>query len=882
MHGIPPVSFATQNANTTSPAVRAQPLLLAALALLPGLGLTAYVARNETEQAYQRQRNEVAAHAGLVRARLESEINSAAHLSLGLVSYIAANPGFSATDFERVAERMVAYGRHLRSIGVGPDNVLRYVYPLAGNERAIGLNYMETPSQRDTVLRMMQSHRIVVAGPLELVQGGIGLINRFPIFLRPESGQPERYWGLASVVLDFDSLLDASGLKNTDSLVSYALRGRDGLGADGDVIFGPAELFDAEPVLLDVVLPDSARWQLAAAPPGGWRTGLDDFRVRAIWSAGVLVSIAISGLLFIGQLQIRRIQARDAELSLAASVIQSSNEAIMITDAGDRIVAVNPAFSTLTGHSRDEVLGRLSADVMSGPGASDSPLSLAQRIAADGFWSGELEDTRANGETYPKLLSVYPVRDAHGNIANYVHSFSDISERKAAEQKIHHLAHHDALTGLPNRMNLQERMEQAMAQAQRHETMIAVMMIDLDHFKDINDTLGHHVGDALLEEVARRLLGCVRQSDVVARLGGDEFVVLVTNLASTQVAAAVAEKIVATLGAPYQIGEYRLHSTPSVGIDLYPVDGSTVDALLRNVDTAMYHAKASGRNNYQFFNDSMAANVSERLALQSSLHQAIAGRQFVLHYQPQINTADGRVIGVEALVRWNHPQRGLVGPDKFIPIAEESDLIILLGEWILQEACRQLSIWRAAGLPLGMAVNLSARQLRSKNLLRQVREALLKYDFRPGDLELEITESVAMENPEGTVLMLNQLRELGIELAIDDFGTGYSSLSHLKLMPLQRLKIDRSFVKDIETDPDDAAICAATVSLAHNIGLSVVAEGVETEAQLAFLGHLGCETVQGYLFSRPLPAAEAEAWIRQRMAAQSSAPASTPGNSTSV
>lgn len=864
------MSFSTYTPRRLSLLDRSKPLAVALTALLSGLALTAYIADVEADQMLQRQRDEVAAHVGVVRARLESEINSAAHLSLGLVSYVAANPTITGDAFNRVSERMLAYGRHVRSIALAPDNVLRFVNPLAGNEAALGLRYLDHPAQRDAVLKMMESRRFVLAGPLELVQGGVGLINRFPIYLPAGEGRPEMYWGLASIVLRFDTLLKASGMLDANQHVRYALRGRDGLGAAGDVIHGKADVFSLDPVKVDVVLPDNARWQLAAVPVGGWRGALQETRVISIWMAGSLISLAIAGLLGLGQLQIRRIRLRDADLSLAASVIQSSNEAIVVTDEGDRIVSVNPAFSKLTGQTREAVLGKLASAVVSTPYDASSHASFVQRIEAGGDWSGELDDRRADGETYPKRLSIYPVSNLHSGVVHYVHSFSDISERKAAERKIHHLAHHDVLTGLPNRLSLQGRMEQAMSEARRHGTLIAVMMIDMDHFKDINDTLGHHVGDALLVDVAQRLLCCVRLSDVVARLGGDEFVVLVTDMASTLTAAAVAEKIVSALSAPYQVEAYRLHSTPSVGIGVFPNDGTSVDTLLRNVDTAMYHAKAAGRNNYQFFDQSMSANASERLALQGSLHHAIESRQFVLHYQPQIEVASGRLVGVEALVRWQHPERGLVPPNSFIPIAEESDLIIKLGEWILQEACWQLSRWKDQGLMLRVSVNLSARQLRSKNLLHQVEDTLIRHDLRPGELELEITESVAMDNPDATLRMLGQLRELGVELAIDDFGTGYSSLSHLKLMPLQRLKIDRSFVKDIESDPDDAAICAATISLAQHLGLSVVAEGVETEAQLAFLGNLGCECVQGYLFSKPLPAAEFEAWAAQHAAVQSS------------
>ncbi len=857
-------------------------MVVALVTALAGFLLTAYVAGNQASAVRERERAAVAAEAGQVRARLESEINSAAHLSLGLVSFIAANPDFDRAAFTRVAERMLTYGRHVRNVSAAPDNIIRYVYPLAGNEAVLNVRYADMPAQRASIERMIATRRFVLAGPVDLVQGGIGLINRFPVFLPATEGRPEQYWGLVSVVLRFDSLLAASGLTSRNDGIRYAVRGRDGLGAEGAAIHGDERLFERNPVLLEVVLPDQARWQLAAVPARGWRSGFQDTQVLVLTLAGAALSLAIAALLYLRQQHVQRLQARDSQLSLAASVIDSLNEAIMVTDDADRVVTVNPAFSALTGVSERDALGRAAAAVTGCPYAEDARGVFLGRVAEDGLWRGEVEDRRLDGERYPKLLSIYPVRDVAGGVSHYVHSFSDISEQKAAERQIHHLAHHDMLTGLPNRFSLQQRMEQAMSHARRHGTLLAALMIDMDHFKDINDTLGHHIGDALLIEVGKRLQRCVRQSDVVARLGGDEFVVLVTDMVTTLTAAAVAEKIVTALSAPYAIDAYQLHSTPSVGIGVFPADGETVDDLLRNVDSAMYHAKATGRNNYQFFDRSMSASASERLALQSSLHQAIAHKQFVLHYQPQIETGSGRLVGVEVLVRWLHPERGLVPPNKFIPIAEESDLIIRLGEWILQEACHQLSLWHSMGLDLRVAVNLSARQLRSKNLLRQVKDVLLKYDLKPGQLELEITESVAMEDADNTLRMLAQLRELGVELAIDDFGTGYSSLSHLKLMPLHRLKIDRSFVKDIETDPDDAAICAATISLAHNLGLSVVAEGVETQAQFAFLGNLGCECAQGFLFSRPLPAAELEAWMQARGQLAQSSLSAMPGNSTSV
>jgi len=388
----------------------------------------------------------------------------------------------------------------------------------------------------------------------------------------------------------------------------------------------------------------------------------------------------------------------------------------------------------------------------------------------------------------------------------------------------------------------------------------------MDRFKLINDTLGHHIGDELLIEVAQRLKDCVRESDIVARQGGDEFVVVITNIEDPAMAATVAAKIARKLAAPYRIESHDLYTTPSTGISLYPTDGDDVDALMKNADTAMYHAKDLGRNNYQFFSIAMTEEAQDRLDLERDLSTAIAEGQFELYYQPQICTIDHEVIGVEALVRWNHPTRGIIGPDKFIPIAEESSLIEQLGSWVLDEACRQLAEWFGKGVTkMRVAVNLSAHQLRASTLVGQVEQALETHGLPATALELEITESVAMNDPDLAISQLKALRALGVSIAIDDFGTGYSSLSYLKVLPIQILKLDRSFVADIGTGSDDDAICAATLAMARNLKLMVVAEGVETNLQSEFLASHGCDFLQGYLFGKPEPASVfLENWTRNK------------------
>ena len=455
--------------------------------------------------------------------------------------------------------------------------------------------------------------------------------------------------------------------------------------------------------------------------------------------------------------------------------------------------------------------------------------------------------------------------DEYGKAVRSTGTVQDITERKIAEEQISQLVCYDVLTGLINRSSLQSQLEHALATAHRERHALAVIFLDLDHFKTINDTLGHAVGDALLREVARRLRHSVRDGDIVARLGGDEFVVILTEVENVAATVHVADKILQVLAQRYRIGEHELHSTASLGIAFYPDDGEDSETLMKNADNAVHHAKSLGRNNAQFFTSEMNLAAMKRLMLDNDLRVAVETRQFELHYQPQLDSQDGRTVGVEALVRWRHPRDGLMSPAEFIPVAEETGLILPLGEWVLDEACRQLRAWRDQGIEdVTMAVNLSAHQLRSPVLLEHVAQALKKHRLAGSDLDLEVTESAAMHDPAASISQLKALRELGVRLSIDDFGTGYSSLSYLKMLPIHTLKLDQSFVHDIESDSNDVAICTATIALAHNLGLAVIAEGVETEAQRHFLASHHCDFMQGYLFSKPLSAEAALAFIKEK------------------
>jgi len=567
----------------------------------------------------------------------------------------------------------------------------------------------------------------------------------------------------------------------------------------------------------------------------------------------------------------------DSLAALAPAVLHrillQSSEAVLVTDAENRIVAANAAFCHLSGYRLDEVIGRNPSLLASERQSPEYYAAMWQALRADGVWTGEMWNRHRNGSIHPWWVVISEVRDAAGQLINHVATYADIGERVEATQKLLHLAYHDPLTGLPNRLAFESQLELAIRSAERDGRQVALMLIDLDHFKTVNDTLGHPVGDELLKSVARRLRDCVRASDIVARLGGDEFVVVQPDIDSAMSAVALAGKVRHRLAEEvHAIGPHRLFATPSIGISLYPTDGRDLETLLRNADVAMYHAKDVGRNNYQFYARSMNEAAGERLRLENALRQALASvtpdhSPFSLHFQPQIDTRNGRIAGLEALARWHDPVLGDVPPVRFIRIAEESGLIQPLGDWIIWETCRQIRRFRDAGLDgLRVAVNISAQQLRHENLPALIRGILVCYDLSAADLEIEITESTAMQNPELTLSVLDQLSDMGMLLAIDDFGTGYSSLAYLKHLPIQRLKLDRSFVKDLESDANDAAICSATVALGHKLGLELVAEGVETVGQRDFLAELGCDFVQGFLYSRPLPADAVIEFVRAHRA----------------
>jgi diguanylate cyclase (GGDEF)-like protein/PAS domain S-box-containing protein len=558
----------------------------------------------------------------------------------------------------------------------------------------------------------------------------------------------------------------------------------------------------------------------------------------------------------------------DQQLRIAATAFEAQ-EGMVVTDVDHVILRVNRAFTEITGYTAEEVVGRDIGMLKSGHHDATFYAQMWQSLREQGTWQGEIWNRRKNGEVFPEWFTITAVKDADGVVAQYVATLTDITLRKAAEDEVRQLAFYDPLTQLPNRRLLLDRLHQALVLSARTKCLGALLFIDLDNFKTLNDTLGHDVGDRLLQQVAQRLATCVRECDTVARFGGDEFVIMLEDLSDVLLEAVaqtetVGQKILVALNQPYALAAQPYHCTASIGATLFREQQNSVDDLLKRADLAMYEAKAAGRNTLRFFDPKMQADVTARATLETDLRRGLQEQEFCLYYQCQVDQA-GRVTGAEALVRWQHPAHGLMFPADFIPMAEETGLILPLGNWVLEAACQQLAVWarQAEKAHLSIAVNVSAVQFRQVDFVEQVLAVIQRSGANPQKLKLELTESLLLDDVEVIIVKMIALKNWGIAFALDDFGTGYSSLTYLKRLPLDQLKIDQSFVRDLLTDPNDAAIARTIIALAQSMGLSVIAEGVETHAQRDCLAGQGCLAYQGYLFSRPLPLDKFEAFLIQ-------------------
>ena len=939
--------------------------------------------------------------------RLQGTISENLKMINGISSALIVFPKLDQQQFDSIVGELFHQQKQkqLRNLALAPDMTIKYVYPLETNEKALGLNLASHPQQKAAALRARDTGETVLAGPIELVQGGLGLAGRIPYYKHDpdnlDNPDKHRFVGLISAVIDLDQLFEEVGLKEFEEEIDLAIRGRDGLGEQGEVFFGNASLFAQPAVLSAIQITPATRWVVAASPKGGWNTQSPMQNSVRILSALITSIILIfmylqcrltNRLSSINQVLKREVDARtksDRQLAISESryrdisnsmadwiwevdaqgiytfidgnvknsigyeaeeligkspfefmpeeeaarvgalfaeivskqlpiedlenwnitkdgrhiclltngvpildgqgnllgyrgvdkditdrkladetlqrfkkIIDSANEAIVVTDIKGVIIDINPAYETITGYSRDELIGSTPGKLKSDRHDKAFYETMWQAIDSDGSWQGEIWDRRKNGETFPKWLSINTLYDSNGEPGSYVGLFSDISDKKKAEEKLVNLAYYDPLTKLPNRSHFHERLIADLADASRRKEKLALLYIDLDHFKYVNDTFGHASGDALLVTVARRLSQRLREKDTIARLGGDEFAVILTGIDSSDTIPALARKLSDAINEPILIQGQEIQVGASIGISLFPDDTTDDETLVQNADAAMYHAKKKTRSDFQFFNEDINQRNKQRLIIENNLRRAIKNEEFELYYQPQIDIFTEEVIGSEALIRWNDPEKGLIPPLDFIPIAEETGLILEIGAWTFKQACKQLRNTMDEGkTPIRVAINLSAVQFRDKGLVEMIVSSLKHENISAEWVELEITESAIMENADAATEILEQLSEHGIRISIDDFGTGYSSLAYLKNFPVDKLKIDREFIRGLPHNNDDIILTTVMINLAHSLGIVVLAEGAETREQIDFLRRQGCHYVQGYYYSKPLPHNEFEMYI---------------------
>ena len=979
--------------HTSVTSTRRTPLKVAAVVFLLALLAMSLVVWKLEQRSLQAERirySELASnHANAIQLSIERALSA----TYAIAAIVRQGKG-QVSDFDGLAMEMLPLYPGISSLALSPGGVVRYAAPMEGNASSIGFDQLNDPKQGPEARKARDTGQLTLAGPLNLVQGGLGIVGRLPIFLDESDGHAD-FWGLISVVIRFPQALAGAHLEQlrADGL-DYELWRINPETQQRQTIDASTTGAMTDPIQHNLVLPNGT-WTLSVAPSSGWgygaglalsiavamllsfllayvaklfvelnlhragqnalvkektrglaasqaklqatldaipdlilEVGLDgnffdykaphnaanypppDFflnhnatQVLAAESALALLTALRQAdetghsegqTLFIDMATGRRwfdvsvsrkqndankdlnfiVLARDVtlrklsetELRVAATAF-NSQLGMAITDVDKKVVRINQAFTDITGYEEHEVVGKALDFMNSGrhePAFYDDMLDTVRKTRA---WRGEIWNRRKNGEIFPSQCTMTAVLADDGMVTHFINSLTDVTQMKATEEEINKLAFYDPLTGLPNRRMLLDRLRLAMAESKRTGSIGALQFIDLDNFKTLNDTLGHDMGDLLLQQVGQRLKKCIREGDTVARLGGDEFVVMLKDLSSELVGAAtqaeiVGGKILNSIGEPYRLAGLEYQITPSIGITQFRGFDATIDDLLKQADLAMYQAKALGRNSMQFFDPSMQSVVTARVSLETDVRVGIAQGQFLLYYQPQIHR-DGRTTGAEVLLRWPHPTRGMVPPNEFIGLAEDTGLILPLGNWVLETACHQLTMWanNPATEHLTLAVNVSARQFRQQDFVPYVLDLLQYTGANPRRLKLELTESMLVKDVEDTIAKMTELKVHGIGFSLDDFGTGYSSLSYLKRLPLDQLKIDQSFVRDLMTDPNDASIARTVIALGHSLGLNVIAEGVETSNQQQFLAEQGCDAYQGYLFGKPMPIASFDAFL---------------------
>ncbi|MDX1573030.1 MAG: EAL domain-containing protein [Methylophaga sp.] len=923
----------------------------------------------ETQQQLSRYHNQ-----------LVTNLQNHIQIVRGLPGLFAVNPALTQAEFEIAMAHLLDGQNQLRNIAAAPDMVIRYMYPVAGNEAAIGLNYQQSPEQFAAAERARTSGRLVLAGPLQLRQGGNGLITRIPVFLAGE--QEDKFWGIISAVIDSDAFFKASGLVAGEMPVELAIRGKDGLGEDGDMVWGDAALFEDPQLTMQLDLPDGY-WQMVAQPIGGWQ-----FNNQMIWQIRVKVfgaALAVFALLTafirfmftasLANLKFRNLiesspipyllinrkkqlsfinqaftdnyqyqltdlpwledwwaktdisqpirqqlnkwcedaivpellaqtpteikidcndgsqrvallsasalqdtfsdelllvvyditvrKAAEKQLRFATQIFEQAHEGIMVTDTDGKILDVNPAFSIITGYSREQVIGQSTSLLKSGKHDADFYAAMWRDIDKYGFWQGEIWNRRRNGELYAELLTISAMTGGDDSRQHYVGLFSDITQAKKQQEALELMAHYDVLTGLPNRVLFADRFTQAIAHSKRTKTWLGICFMDLDDFKPINDTHGHNVGDKVLVQVAQRLNENVREEDTLSRFGGDEFAIIFRDIESYTQCEHMLTRIHQALAEPYQVGNLQLKLSASSGVAIYPLDDADLDTLLRHADQAMYQAKLTGRNTYRLFNPQQNQQTIEKHALLVALRQAINADELTLFYQPEINMRTGQVVGIEALLRWQHPQKGLIPPATFLPVINGTELEILVGNWVIRHALKQLAELQTAGHDVFVSINIAPSHIQTPGFTDNLTEALANYpQIPPKRLQLEILETSALGDVRAISQILRTCREqIGVQVALDDFGTGYSSLTHLRHLAANSVKIDQSFVRDMLDDPNDFNIIEGVVGLAKAFNRQVVAEGVESIDHGKMLLLLNCDLAQGYAIAKPMPAEALAEWL---------------------
>lgn len=907
---------------------------------------------------------------GSLRANLEFELYTNIELMRGVEAYVSLFPELTQEQFGAYISRLLKQRNNVVNVGGARDFVINLIYPVEGNRVALGLNYRNVEAQREAVFLAADVGVPVLTGPVELVQGGLGLVARMPVTVNNQS------WGIISVVLDYNGILDDAGLTENTSLDVVVTEYSNN--QSGAIVYqsNPDVSIVKSPVTLDIQLP-YGEWRLTAQPKTGWINY--DFH-PVIWLFAALIGViafyisqlrfhnaalqqkafealtsserkfrqffsdhAVAMLIIDGdgniidandaaatyygysssalcnkhvkELQIydaeyvrQRInealmqpathfvsrhllasgEVRDVEVftthvdsngsplfyslifditerlsyqkrwELSQHVFSHSLEGIIVTDEKQNIISVNPAFTEITGYQFDEVEGK--KPIFLGAGLHDSHFIRTMIKAVDqrGFWRGEVWNRRKDGSIFPELLSISVVKDDQANIVNYIAVFSDITNLKQSEEKLEKLAHYDALTGLPNRVQFQLHLQHAVSRCERSSSNCALLYLDLDRFKVVNDSLGHIAGDDLLKSVTGHLTNSLRASDILARMGGDEFVLLVEAYKDDAELITLAKKLIAKMNQPfYLVGEQEVNVGVSVGIARFPLDCDNHEDLLVRADAAMYRAKQAGGANFAFFTQDILVEASSRLTIASELKRAIAEQELELYFQPQMDSHTGQVVGAEALLRWNHPTKGFLTPAAFIDVAEQTRAIRLVTGWLVKEIAAISADWRERGLDWFLAFNVSALDLSDNDLVQSLGNAIEQYQINPARIELEIVESAIIENFQSASAILSKLRELGFCVAIDDFGTGYSSLAYLDKLPVDKLKIDREFISKLAAD-GKAGVVKSIIDLATNFNLRVVAEGVETVEQERLLNQLGCSRVQGFYYSKPLSLSEFE------------------------